>query len=91
MERIADGYTQAKRRRLPFSGLNDALGDISLVTIEEQIAILQSHVIVTCPIRRFVELCRRFSVEAQIFLTESCGFDLNDFTMLCHANTLLID
>ena len=91
VERIADGYTQAKRRRFTFSRLNDALGGISLANIEEQIAILQSHVIVTCPTRRSVELCRRFSVEAQIFLTDSCGFDLNDFTMLCHANTLLID
>ena len=91
VERIAGGYTQAKRRRFTISRLNDALGDIDLGTIEEQIAILKSHVIVICPTRRSVELCRRFCIEAQIFLTESCGFDFNEFTMLCHANTLLID
>ena len=91
VDRISQGYTRAKRRRFPFSRLNEALGGITIEQIEEQICILETHDIVTLPTRRSVELSRHLNVGAHDYLVNSCGYGNNDIVMLTQANSLLID
>ena len=91
VDRLSLGYTRAKRRRITFSRLDEALGGITKEQIEEQIYILETHDIVTLPTRRSVELSRRLNVGAHDYLLNSCGYSNNDIVMLTQANSLLID
>ena len=91
VERLSIGLTGAKRRRFPLSRLNESLGDISLQAIENQLGILETHVIVTCPTRRTVELVRRLSDNAQNYLVNSCGYSQNDLIQLIQAISQLTD
>ena len=89
--RLAQGFTSAKRRCFRFSRLKDVLRDINNQVIEEQISILESHVVVTCPTRRSVEISRRFSQNALNYLKNSCGFSDAEITELQQKNNLLTD
>ena len=73
------------------SRLNESLGGISLQAIENQLGILETHVIVTCPTRRTVELARRLSDNAQNYLVNSCGYSQNDLIQLIQAISELTD
>ena len=59
--------------------------------IEEQIRILEAHVVVTCPSRRSVELVRRFSERAQGFLMSSCGYNAAEDDRIQRLSNLLKD
>ena len=89
--RLALGFTAAKRRCFRFSRLKDVLRDINNQVIEEQISILESHVVVTCPTRRSVEISRRFSQNALNYLKNSCGFSDAEITELQQNNNPLTD
>ena len=89
--RLSLGFTAEKKRLFLLSRLKDALGGLNITIIEQQIALLESHVIVTCPTRRSVELSRGFSVNAKIYLKNSCGFSNTDIVELLQNITLLID
>ena len=79
---MALGNGLVYQRACSFDRLNESLGDISLEAIEEQIGILESHVIITRPTRRSVELSRRFSVNAQNYLVNICGYTVGQSPQL---------
>ena len=88
---LSHGFTRRKRRCFQFSRLNDTLREFPIETIQEQIGILQTHVVVVCPTRRTVELSRNLSANVQIFLKNSCGFSDTELTQLTQNNSILID
>ena len=74
VERLSRGLTANKKRRFSFSKLNHSLGGITLETLENQVRILESHAVVTCPTRKSVELTRNLSLDVQTYLIAHCSF-----------------
>ena len=91
VNRLCLGFTREKRRCFQFSRLKDTIQGISIQDLEEQLHILETQVVVTCPSRRSVELSRRLSNNAQNYLRSSCGFSAHDLTELSQKNSLLTD
>ena len=56
------------------SKLKHALGDITQQTLEDQIHILESHAVVSCPTRKSVDLTRQLSLDVQTYLITHCTF-----------------
>ena len=91
IDKLANGYSVSKKRRFLFSRMDEALGGVSMKELEEQIRILEAHVVVTCPTRRSVELARRMSGRAQAYLLSSCGYNPDDVTRIQELSMLLTD
>ena len=91
VDRLSQGFTRAKRRCFQLSRLKDALRGFTKQTMEEHVRILESHVVVTCPSRRSVELSRSMSTNAKNYLMTSCGFSEADLAELTLNNSLLTD
>ena len=91
ISRLAQGYTRAKKRRFPLSRVKDAVGEVSLVVIEDQIRILESHAVVLRPSKRSVQLVRTFSERARAYMVSSCGFTFPEITAVENTVTILID
>ena len=72
IERLSEGLTPAKKRRFPLSRVKEALRAIQPTMIENQVRILESHAIVSKPSNRTVELVRRFSQRARVYMSGSC-------------------
>ena len=72
--RLSKGLTANKKRRFTLSKLKHFLGDITQETLENQIHILESHAVVSCPTRKSVELTRDLSLDVQTYLITHCTF-----------------
>ena len=91
ISRLSFGFSAAKRRCFRFSRLKAVLRGLNNNTFEEQIALLEAHVVVTCPTRRSVELSRSFSVNAETYLKTSCDYSNVDLAELRQNISLLTD
>ena len=74
VERLAKGYTSNKRRRFPISKIKESLQSVSASSIEEQLSVLESHVVVEKPTNKSTCLVNALSIDAQSFLKTKCKF-----------------
>ena len=91
VDRLSRGLTAEKKRRFSFSKLNHSLGSITKETMENQVRILESHAVVTCPTRRSVELTRNLSPDVQTYLIGHCNFTPELVITLMHDSLELQD
>ena len=91
MQRLAQGYGQAKKRRFYISMLGKSFADINTEEMEQQLRILRSQGLITAPTHRSVSLERNLSPNAVQFLRESCNFADDDIAALLAANPNLTD
>ena len=74
VERLSVGLSPRKLRKFPISRVKTALGDLTSITVDNQIRILESHDVVFRPTRRSVELTRMFSATSRAYLIASCNY-----------------
>ena len=91
IERLSEGLTGAKRRRFPLSRVKEALRAIQPTMIENQVRILESHAIVSKPSNRTVELVRRFSERARVYMSVSCDLTEQEIVTIEENMTELQD
>ena len=91
VKRLSEGYSRNKKRKFYICKVMEALGDCSKIEIEQQIGILSSHVVVSKPTARTVELVRSLSHAAQTYLLTHCGFTQPQLALLMENSNLLQD
>ena len=91
VQRLAQGYGRAKKRRFYISMLGKSFADINTEEMEQQLRILRSQGLITAPTHRSVSLERNLGPNAVQFLRESCDFADDDIATLLAANTNLTD
>ena len=89
--RLSKGLTANKKRQFTLSKLKHSLGDITQETLENQIPILESHAVVSCPTRKSAELTRELSLDVQTYLITHCTFTPPQVVEVIHNSLELLD
>ena len=89
--RLSLGLTGAKKRKFIISNVKESLRQYTKETILNQIRFLKSHVVVTRPTNKSVELVRSLSASAREYLRSKCAFSNNELVILDQSNSLLRD
>ena len=89
--RLSEGLLAIKKRKFTISKLMESFAEYSRHTLEKQIRILATHVVVTQPTHKSVELVRRLSPNANAYLESHCDFSGEEIIVLDGKNALLTD
>ena len=89
--RLSEGLQAAKKRKFAISKVMESFREYSRNVIEKQVSILKSHVVVRQPTHKSVELVRKLSPSARMYLMSDCEFEPQEITLLEQASALLTD
>ena len=82
VQRMARGLTPQKRRRFSISKIKESLQCFSSEDIEQQLAVLVSHVIIEKPTRKSISMVRNLSLIAESYLKTHCLYTTNEIVGL---------